>query len=216
MKEKPIMIKTNEQILKIDHFIKLLLSETKFVIESKTSFIDLNFMFEIFVKKITDTVTIQTYIKIFKDITSNRIYNRKKWKIMTDFLCFFKISNKKHRTTQSKPPQYLLINAFDRVIKKKYIWFKKNMIEKSQRDATTLKAANKHCELKKNNWNVWIRDCDNYWMKKMSWKYHTVVRTYETEKITFFTKIFLEDLLDLMSSINNFYSFNFHDILSTW
>lgn len=213
---KPIKLTVNEQTLIIDHLIRLMSLKTRFVVERETHFIILEFMSEMSMRKITKTFVIQTYIEVFKNITLNRIYNRKKWKIMTGFSCFLRISDKKHRITKKELSQYLLMNFLDRVIKEEYIWFKKNMTEKIERNTATLKAANKHRELKAQNWKTWIRDCENYWVKKIAWKYHTVVRIYGVEGITFLIDHFFESLLKLMSSINNSYPQDFHEQISKW
>lgn len=190
VKGKSIRLHHNEEKLRVNHFIKLMSSEIKFVIENWAAFMNLNLSSKISIEIFTVSETIQVYIKVVKNVTLNRMYNRKKWKVLANLLCYLRIHDKKHDHSKSSLFQYFLINNLEMSVKEKHIWFKINMQNKKQRNKAILKISRQHAVLKKNNKKnefviVNSTDCSERNENIMSFKKHEGTKKLFFQRVIF-------------------------------
>ena len=134
--EKFKTLNLDDTIFKIEHLIRFFHSIAKFVIENDANFILHNSSSKVSMRRHLNVNAIQMYVEIIKNNVFNRIYNLFKYKILTNFSCYFRISDKKKNS--QKKIVTIFVNEFIKTNDQK-----KNLIY-CQHDFQKTKRRNNH------------------------------------------------------------------------
>ena len=161
-------------------------------------------------KSTNNSKILKIYVDIIKKIAFNKMWlklNRVYRKIANIF-CFLQILNKKKFLkidwTKSKTlnhaikhQDYHFTNIFESRIDQKHIFFIIDMMNKKQRDATTLKIMQRHINWKIQAHTTYKTKCKQYVFDRKRWKFQLLQKIQDNFEMKWFIDISIDEIIKL-------------------